>query len=222
MPYKYKFNGKKVYKRLFGQKKLNKRQKKEVKTIMNKELETKSADFFSGIGAQYGSTTSSTTYQDISLLAQGVTSTTRVGDQVRPLLMKCRYLFDQQTTAQGETRVIIFQWRPDNAVAPTVGDILDAGPGGGASVFSHINFDNRHLFKILKDYSFCSNPSIANPNNLHVVNWDINLSKIPKINYDIGANTGDHHIYQLILSSATLGATGPLVTFDCRIFYKDA
>lgn len=202
--------------------KMNKVQKYEVRKMIDSRLESKAIDTYSNIGAQYG-LGAGAIMADVTLIASGATSTTRVGDQIDPISLHLRLYFQQQTTVTDSlTRVIVFQWRPDNAVAPVIGDILDGGPGAIVSPFSQLNFDNRHLSRVLWDHQFRMLGSMASDLNTHTVNKVIPLRRASKVNYDTGVNTGDHHIYVLIIGTNTSLTTGNLYTFNGRLLFKDA
>lgn len=212
--YKKKF--KKSVKKSNG---LSKVQKYAIDKIVKSNIETKCVDTYTGAGAQLGTTA---TFADVTAVSQGSSSITRVGDQIELTRLSIRLFLDGQTTSNTIARLIYFQWRPDNATAPVIADILDLGPGGTANVFSHINYDNKHLFKLLKDVTYPMFPSVANPNNCREFEFDIPVSNLAKIRYDIAANTGDHHVYVMAISSTAAGATQLLWTHNARIRYKDA
>lgn len=206
----------------YSKKSLTKPQKEEVQRIVEKNIETKALDFQAGIGAAYGTTA---IFQDLTAIGQGATSITRLGDQIKLKKIDFRMYFTQQgagSVAENVTRILIFQWRPDNGTAPVVADLLDLGPGGTTNVWSQHNFDNRALFKVLKDITFVSNGSIANENDLHSFVFTVDCDKLPKVNYDFGVNTGDHHVYMMILASNAASVNNSLYTSNNRVYFKDA
>lgn len=192
-----------------------------MKRLINNNEETKYNDTFSIIGSQYGS---AGTLAETTLIAPGNTNLTRIGNRIKPLSIESRFLFENQNTNPlSLTRIIYFQWRPDNIVPPTLGDILRSGPGAVTGVFCNNNYDQRKNYRIIKDISF---PMVqgtlgGNPYLKHF-HIKIPLSKLPYTNYTGALNTGDHHIYVLVVGSNAAGATGQLVTQNHRVLFKDA
>lgn len=204
-------------------KKLNKVEKEEVKTIVNSKIETKIFDANSTISQQYGSG-AGIIATDMTAIGLGNDEKTRNGVQITPVHTDFRVTLEcQSTNPSAVARIIIFQWRINNAVAPALSSILDAGPGGVVGVYSEYNYDQRHLFKILYDKTLTLNGNTGADNYIRQVVKKLSYkSKAAKVNFDTGAVvTGDHHIYFFMIGSNPNGATGQLATITTRTYYKD-
>lgn len=204
--------------------KLSEKQKSEVYKMVNKDVEKKFFDSFSTIAQQYGTPATGSLTADLTNITQNVGGNQRIGDQIVPHYVESRFTFENQATnPNSTTRVIYFQWRVDNTVAPTAADILDVGPGGAVvNSWSPYNYDKRHLFTIIKDFMFDMNGNIGSSKYTRCFSFKIPLiRKTARVNYNAGANTGDHHIYLFIIGSNANSATGQLVTVDTRLIYSD-
>lgn len=203
--------------------KLNRRQKSQVYRMLNSKAELKYFDTNSTSFQQYGSGAGSI-FAVCSAAAQGVGGNQRVGDQIDPVRIEIRFSTDQQTTnPQSTTRLILFQYRLNNVVAPTNAAILDPSIGGVATVWSAYNFDLRHQYTILWDISFVMSGSVGSSIYTRTGSYNIPLTKkAAKVNFDAGSITGDHHIYLLVLGSNANGATGQLISIGTRLFFRDS
>lgn len=205
--------------------KLSEKQKSEVYKMVNKDVEKKFFDSYSTIAQQYGTPATAALTADLTNITQNVGGNQRIGDQIVPHYIESRFTFENQAiNPNSTTRVIYYQWRADNTVVPNAGDILDVGPGGLAVLpWSPYNYDKRHLFTIIKDFMFDMNGNVGSSKYTRCFTVKIPLiKKTARVNFNAGANTGDHHIYLLILGSNPSGANGQLVTVDTRLIYSDS
>lgn len=198
---------------------LNPRQKKEVKMIINKNLELKSVD------ATYGGAASAPLAGVITAMfpiAQGTGNSQRVGNDVNASYTQIQWQgVISSSDPTNELRVIIFQWSLDNASAvPTVADILYTA-GGMAGYNALYNFDNRDKYKILYDRSvFLEAGSVGSS----TVSYGPIKLKIPHKTMLFnggGATTGRYMLYNLICSDSA-GIPHPTVNLQSRLVYRDA
>lgn len=85
---------------------------------------------------------------DLSAIPQGDTAITRDGDSLKPLGFQMRYKLTGDVNATFDTvvRWILFRMKHENAVVPTVADILE-----GSTETSMFNFTERSRFTVLAD-----------------------------------------------------------------------
>lgn len=150
----------------------------------------------------------------ITLISQGQTSLTRIGDQIT--LDKIEYRF---FLLYGDTtnlvRFVLFQW--NDSVPPVLTDIFQDPVTYPVS--TQYNRDNQgsKVLKILKDETFILN-STSQP--LKTSNWVLNFKK--KIIFESGTTTGVGHIYYAFVSDSTSGINGePKITINTRVSYVD-
>lgn len=219
------YSGKRI-----GGRKLTKRQRREVTTLITRRNELKFIGFTQG-------PTSVTTTGSVFVLspvAQGSTDAERVGDRLQwcgTLEINLNWVHGG-TDLQCNERVIIFQWHPNNA--PTVGGaggILLNGQSGAAGVDSCYNHDNRQLYTILYDGHFRTwgntTPTASEPlsaglqTGYHFVR--IPMTKCQKnVQYQGGGATGTNLIYLLQITDGPPGsATHQQLTFTGKQFFRD-
>lgn len=202
---------------------LNMKQKKEVKRIANAGAEIKFQDALSGVNQTYGSGVGGTLLSDLTAVA----AANRVGIQIVPFKLRLHMSFLANTAAsalfQALTRILVFQWRPNNTVAPTIANIFDNGPSGAPDVWSSTSHGQRHLFTVLYDRLIDQSVNLASSNVSKEITKTISLyKKAAKVNFDTGAvTTGDHHIYMLIMGSNPQAAANQSMTLNVRTFYRD-
>lgn len=200
---------------------LNRTQKRQVRSIVNSNLEKKYFDtLLSG--------TVSTTAQisKLTTIPTGTTDSTRVGDKVKMLSLNLRFLFGA-ADATNVCRFIIFQWHLNDGTAPVVTDILNNT--GVTDVFmAYYNHDQGKNFTVLCDKMIISCLNASNANVWfkwrHSFNRKRKLSdKFVKntIKFIAAANTGMDHIYMLIVSDSS-ALTHPGYNLDSRVTYTDA
>lgn len=213
-------------------KKLNKRQRREVKTMVlrNQELKhlTHDSTGFNDV------TTTGTITGAIADIANNVGGSARVGDSIMWAgSMKFRIQFTGSLGAGSEeyntVRLIIFQWHPVST--PNIASILSQGPVSSFDVYSNYNFDNRQQYKILLDKTY----NLINVNGLTAVatafpdtyarqfNFTISLKRARKmVQYSpTGGLTGTNRIYLILLSDSSVGPH-PKAAYASQVFYRDA
>lgn len=215
---------KKMYrkKRTYAKKgtKLNIRQKKEVKQIVNGSVELKT---FDEGGAPTVSSTPTVSAQ--MQIPQGVNQSQRVGNDITASHLQIKYQLQNDTLvgndASNTIRIIYFQWREDDTVnIPTVNDILYRPNTSVPWVNALYHFDKRESFKILYDRRHEIAFNTSNP----VAFGDRSFIKLPhkKISFNVtNGSTGKNKIYCLFVSDS--GAVPhPSFVNQARLYYRDA
>lgn len=233
--YKYEKGGKIIYKRAEGRK-LNERQKKEVKSIIKKAVEYK--HFTANIPGYGSSTTGEVT--GISAVPQGDTDTDRDGDRLKlASTLYFRYEIRLQSGSLGDNtnivRVMVFQWRPNTT--PQVADILNNGPasgGAGPDYLSALQHDTRMNYKILYDrtHFLAGNGYIDTVTNLInapygccskvVRSPTISLKNVNhQIQFQSGGLVGNNKLYTLTISDSSV-VPHPTVVIGIKFLYTDS
>lgn len=187
------------------------------KRAVGRRMETKYQDTPT-TGTNNWSTTA--LQSDVTGILQGITQLTRLGANITP--KKMEVMFNAAAgSADSDNRLIIFVWKPDNAVAPVIGNILSNGPSGIPDNNSLYNYNNRLQYRILYDQHFVLVAGTSSPN--HSIAKKIVLYKnLPaETSYSLTLNTGENHIYLLLLGS-NAGVNAPSINLIERIYYKDS
>lgn len=226
---------KSLYRRVYG-KKLNRRELKQVKRIVNVSQETKFLD--TPILTTAISTTP--TISDLSIVPQGQTDNTRGGDRIKwynQALLRYTFLGAESAIVlandiYNQVRLIIFQFHP-SAVAgttPVASQILLPGPTTFIDIHSHYSHDGKQDFTILYDKTFTMVNNFKDTaagyttymaNHVKYVNLRLNLKRARKQVQYVGAGiNGTNKIYEMVISDS--GATPfPSFTRQARLYYKD-
>lgn len=205
-------------KRSYGAKhynsKLNNRQKNEVKQLINGVIEMKSID-------NGGNPTSSDipTISKWFAVPQGTGQAARIGNEIQASHMELRYSLASADTFN-ILRVIVFQWREDDAtVGPVYTDILYR-PSTSVSWHNALyNYDQRESYKILYDKRH-----FVDADNQAKDTFVSTKIKVPhkKIIFNgSGATDGKNMIYVLFVSDSAL-AGHPGFMNQARLYYRDA
>lgn len=161
---------------------------------------------------------------DISAVGQGVGSSNRIGDVIRPrgLYFNCELVGNSSANSYNEFRYVIFQWKIDSAYrTPTPGDILQL-VGSDQTPHSPYNFLQRDNFRVIKDKHMIIDATVDNTDKSTIA-WKkyIKLDKIKPIKYDAsGGPTGINKIYIMLFSDGL--ANVPTLKYYCRMTYTDA
>lgn len=213
----------------FKGRKLNKRQKRQVKRLIGVQKEYK----FFVYNLPNNSTTSSTPgITSISNIPQGTTDNTRDGDRLTlAKYIEIRMQFTNSKGTGGDWyntyRFILFQWKGSNT--PISSDILLVGPSGSIDVHSSYDEDQALQYHIIKDICFntvgpTDTVSGSFPQSNHVRNF---VFKIPvkrinkKIQFVGGTTTGSNKLYYLLVTDST-AAPHPTYWFNSKIYFTDA
>lgn len=185
-------------------KKLNPREERQVKRIVNRGQE---------INYLFYNPTSNTFYttpfiNDVtSGISQGFTDNQRVGDELTAISFEFRahiYLTAVYNEHINFSRIIIFQWKPDSTTTvPTMADILGPGTLGTPNYTSHYNHDKRSLYKIMYDRTFVTVAQDSNNLTNQSAHYVRRTLKVPHkdVQYIAAATTGPYHIYMLLVGS---------------------
>jgi len=153
-----------------------------------------------------------------SAVAQGDTIHTREGDRIEPTNLRVSYqcVHDAVTVV---SRIIIFQWKPDNQVdAPSMAKILEV-PSTNQSVYSPYMQDkvDRSKFVVLYDKMHTGDTAGL---TAYTRTRTINLKKFANkyINYNESATTGKSAIYILAFSNVASASTEP--TFNKIVYFS--
>lgn len=213
-----------VRRRLSRGRKLNKRQKREVKSLVVRTIgpEKKYVDILGGLTLL--DTTPDTVC--LSTVVAGTGDNQRIGDTLtmKSLRFRCQVLWnsaDGPAPAQNLVRVVIYQWRPQAApgTPPPSSGIL-GGSYTPASVFSSVSlpytWDTRHEYKILMD-------AMIPVDLYHCQRWKTKtIYKFSRsIQFAAGTTTGTGHIFLLTLADYT-GVNGPTLNYNSRLEYTDS
>jgi len=154
---------------------------------------------------------------DLCPVPQGVTEVTRIGDELLPKRLEIRMNFIN-ADAYNMYRAIIFRWKQNDTVAPTVGGIIESsGPSTTQSVYVPLNVNTRSTFEVLYDKTFNTNAvSVANK----FVKINLKLAK-KKIEYSFSSTAGQNKIYMLIISDSST-ATHPTHIGYSRLIFTDS
>jgi hypothetical protein len=213
---------------------LSKQQKRQVKQLINSQVELKS--FFNTTGFTPISTVGS--ILKLSSVPQGATQAQRVGDDLKTKVLRFRYNIQVGATGLiaaadefNTVRVIIFRWlEDDGGYIPTVGNILQASSSTNVSLQLY-NFDDSDLYKILYDsahvvyntpmwngaavtwfHGVGANYVTPHTHSLQLGNRTIH--------YNIGGLSAKGSLYVLLVSDSAF-APNPSVEFTSALEYFD-
>lgn len=200
-----------------------------VKQVMNRRTETKFWDEYEvkyavgGAGSNY--------VQDLTLVPQGDTDTTRDGDKLTLTSLKLNYFIDPQSAQLDHYfRIIILQWHElTAATTPSATSILQNVSTDRDAILSEYTWDYKARFKIMYDRVHYIRPLTTNTGNYceNIPTQRISkFIKIPRktIDYVAGGTNGNHHIFMVAFSCAVNGAAGasPYLNYNVRLTYKDS
>lgn len=201
-------------------KKLNKREVRQVKTIVTRNIEKK---YHNVTQAQLGVSTTPYVAQ-LTSVPQGDTDNDRVGDRLKWEKGYLR-LFVLGGDTYNYLRFIIFQWKPNASTVPTAADILLVGAGGAVDYTSQYNHDNRQLFKIMFDQTFktvgdgSTDTPLQDSSRQHLKR----ILRIPNkfAQYTAGHTTnGTNQLFMIAISDSS-ATTHPSIFFTFKIMYRD-
>lgn len=212
---------KRYRKRRYYKKKLSGTEKKQVKTIvkrtLNSNLEEKHISANSGI---VGVSDTPTTYTTV-LPIQGQLIDERIGNKIKLKSFLCKYTVYLQDPSN-VVRVIIFQWKSNSFGVPTppASQILQVT--SPYPWLSQINQDTRQNVKILYDKTH----TMQNGGPLQITR-SVNLRKFAITNYEcVSAALGSNNlqkgeIFLLLVSDSAL-APNPTFVWRFMLKYTDA
>lgn len=197
--------------------KLNKRQVRQVKAIVGRETEDKTA--FVALGTTSAPAGPLAVTAKLTAIGQGIASNQRTGDHI---ILKEVYLkvITEIADTYNTLRFIVFQWIPNDAVeTPTVGAILQ-DPALG--VYSHYNDTNLDgvKYRILLDRVYLLNTGSYNRTMKGYRLFGKRLAR-KKLVFNPTATTGFNQIYTLMMSDS-IAAPNPTFAYHCKVTFTDA
>lgn len=198
--------------------KVSKATKRYVQTALKTNKETNWADVYSPANVELNYDVP--LLVNISDISQGADIQSREGDRLQPMSLTGKFTLGM-TGATTVARVIVFQWKPDDADdTPTVAKILSA-----TADVNQINSDyigsavDRKKFKILYDRRFMNSAGVATYFPIGVMSCSKFHNKY--IYYNSGTTTGKNNIYMLGISNVAVASTGPNLSGYFRLRWKD-
>lgn len=192
--------------------KLNYRQKRQVKRLIGNRTETKYHDFVVNSSITAGGGVSA-----MVAPAQGIKDTERVGDSIQLKKLVYNLAFSGADTTN-IIRFIIVRWSLNSATSsPTVTDILET-----ATPTALYNYDqyNQGKFHVVFDRSFACT---AVGWNLYVARgaiWGKKLGR-KKMQFNEAATSGLWQFFWLAITDS-VAASHPTIVGDMRLEYTDA
>lgn len=153
------------------------------------------------------------TVVSLSDIDQGVTDSTRIGDQV--ILKEIEFSYWGITgSANSIMRVILFQWL--DLEPPTIGDVLITTGGSAVSPLSLFNQDEVPSRRVIMDDLFYLN-AVDKTNYVRQFK-----AKVPvaKCQFEGGTTDGRGKVYYLAISSSN--ANLPTFGYQSKLTYSDA
>lgn len=154
--------------------------------------------------------TTTGTMQCISLVSQGNTNNTRIGDTIHPTSVNLRMKMNLNASATAsQVRVIVFRWISESPNTGSVTDIL-----GSSTITSYKADDTRYQSEFLMDRVF----------SLNTDRPEIYLQRKIKLNKymsfaEASATPIRNGVYIAILSDEATNA--PALDYQTRLFYRD-
>lgn len=208
--------------------KLNKRQVKQVKKIINIQSELKYFPF-----NQTGfSVTSTSVLTGASFdVTQGLTDTSRIGDQLTLAGSIDFRLHLSSADSYNIIRWILIQWHPTSTTTPfpaTDGsDVLVAGPSTAIDYLSMYNHDKRSDYTVLfdKTYTLVGNGTSGTypytTSSQIVKHYRISLKKASKKVQFVGAGLQASNRLFWIYVSDSSGVSHPQAAYSSKLFFRD-
>lgn len=195
------------------QKKLNKREKIQVKRMITRTQEIKYFDqTLVNVSFDY-----SGVLYNLTPINQGNTDTDRNGDQVMLKYVSIRgYLQASATSTYNVCRIIVFQWKPNST--PAISDILN----NIASVNAPNSFylwDKRQQYTVLWDKRYIVQGTDRQAALFSKKIYGKKLRK--KLQFLGGGNSSDNRVYIIAISDDG-GTPYPAWTWQSRVAYTDS
>jgi len=208
---------------------------KALKSLVHKEVkkdvETKQHTDGFTYTACYGAIAGTIT-DHITDIAQGVTDTTRVGDELTLKHIQVRgTVFNGATNNTNDIRIIIFQYKnSDNT--PIMDNLLQNSIISGAtrSAYSARAQDFMNEYVVLFDKVWHTEIGIPGATNTgtsgqysHYVNFTVPLKYAKKkIQYEAATNAAVNGIYVMVIGSQASGASNPTCALQWAVSYTDS
>lgn len=224
------------------QRKLNDREKDQVKRIVNRHAELKYFTAAPVNGAAVPQAGAGANF-DISNVAQGLLDTNRVGDRLEwcgKMDIYLQIVGPESLTGlvndiYNTVRFIIFQYHPHavGGTSPVPTEILLNGPTGAIDVGSQYNHDQRQNYKILYDRVFTlvnnQNSTVGGTgftamqnNHVHTCKFRVSLKNAKKdAQFNAAGTNGTNKIFYFMISDSA-AAPNPTYSLITKIFFRDS
>lgn len=201
--------------------------KKEIKKVEETKQHTDGFAFTAVYGAIAGSV-----IDHITDIAQGITDTTRVGDELTLKHIKVRgAVFNGATNNSNDIRIIVFQYKNSDNI-PVCDNLLQntVMSGNTRSAYSARQQDYLNEYIVLYDKTYPTEigiPGAANTGTSgqyhKLVEFDVPLKYAKKkIQYEAATNNSVNGIYVLVIGSQASGASNPTVGLQWAVSYTDS
>lgn len=154
----------------------------------------------------------------LSLIPQGTTDVTRIGDAVTLTGVELRVDGSSAAAGSADTsivRYVVFQWKADDTTAPIVGDILDLSVST-APYTAPYNHDKKSQYKIIDDFRIAV--SATGPDTYQSVRKYFGRRMLKDVRFLAAGNNGYNHVYIISVANNTVVAN----SIDTRVEYTDA
>lgn len=211
--YKPRSKGKVILSTKSTGRKLNQRQKRQVKRIVSRRLEKKEFPFFIVNGAA----SSAGTIVDLSAIPVNTGNASRIGNAVTLKNIEFRFSFAAADATQ-VCRLIIFQWKNDSGPdPPSVAELIQDTVNN--PWLGDYRYDERTEFNILYDGMLFLDTTGNGVGGTHII---VKSRKYKKdVDFNTGATTGNNKIYALYISDSS-AVTHPVFNMYGTITYTDA
>lgn len=214
-----------------GGRKLNKRQKKQVKRLIGNVQEVK---FDITSIATTGVISTTPIIEGHTLPPQNVTDGGRIGDEIYLKSFEYKLMVQKDgasANASDVLRVIVFQWKPNSTVlAPTAAQILLTDPITTAvNVRSYFQQDYKDQYRILSDrvwkmtgtYNVGTGAFNESCNQYHHVR--VPLKKAHKsVQFTAATNAGANRLYILLIGNIASGSAPPTYQLVSHTRFTDS
>jgi hypothetical protein len=174
---------------------------------------------------------------DITVIAQGNTGATRVGDRctLRSIPFSMAVYNNVGATANPTTltRVLIFQYKGDSSVAgkPSIADLFNSSVANAGTTYGYhsaFDIDYTPLYHVLYDKRVLTvgAPAAYTSTSVEILKaWhgSVPLARAHRdIDYQAGATTGANHLFMLVTSDSATTASNPAITYNFDVRFTDA
>lgn len=193
---------------------------KAIQKLVKAELKKTEEIKYNQQNHQFQGISDAGTVYDITPVNQGTGDTQRIGDEIKVNAIQIRF----QAIAGDTTnylRIIVFQWIPNDAAVPAIGNILNSQGGSVPYITAFYNNDtlgNNYIVLCDKVYSLSQNGSnYAIQRNMYC---PMKYAK-KKVQFDAATTQGQQKFYVLAVSDST---ASPHLSFAfiSRMTYTDS
>lgn len=202
-------------------------QRAEVQRLVQRNIELK----FFAYNAGGAAITSTFNVSNVMFaVPQGITDSTRVGDELTWVSSKLRLEFQNSQGPGADNfnnlRFVIFQWHPNST--PTAGDVFLNGPSGSPDLLSTYSHDRRHEFTVVYDESFktvgngqAATSPYTSTSTTGIQHRDISFRFAKKKCSFVGAGTTSTNMFYVAVVSDSGVVPHPTLLYQIKTFYRD-